>query len=72
MKYIEVKSTTQPPTSQIQINISSNQLKVAKKIENYYIYIVFEVKNQKFGKYQILLGIKIHKSSFYPLIIKQL
>ncbi len=46
-KYIEVKSTMRSPSSQIQFNISYNQIEVAKQLENYYIYVVFEAKTNK-------------------------
>lgn len=46
-KYIEVKSTSQSPDSNANFLISSNQYSKAKKIENYYFYIVFNAKSKK-------------------------
>lgn len=46
-KYIEVKSTTRSPSKQIQFNLSNNQINVAKELDNYWIYVVFEARNKK-------------------------
>jgi len=43
-KYIEVKTTTSK-IGRTSFYISSNELEVSKSIENYYFYIVFEVKS---------------------------
>lgn len=46
-KYIEVKSTNQSENSNANFLISSNQYSKAKKIKNYYFYIVFNAKGEK-------------------------
>jgi hypothetical protein len=46
-KHIEVKSTTSPPSTILSFIISSNELEVARNIQNYYIYLVFEVDKDK-------------------------
>lgn len=46
-KFIEVKSTNQSPDSNANFLISSNQYSQAKKIRNYYFYIVFNAKSKK-------------------------
>ncbi len=46
-KYIEVKSTSQFPDSNANFLISSNQYSEAKKVENYYFYIVFNAKSKQ-------------------------
>ena len=43
-KLIEVKSTTRPPQGVTSFIISSNQYHQAKRLENYYLYVVFEAK----------------------------
>lgn len=45
-KYIEVKSTTSSPDSLATFLISSNQYEKAKKLPNYYFYIVFNAKSK--------------------------
>ncbi len=46
-KYIEVKSTNSPFTTNVNFHISDNQYKIAKKLDNkYYFYIVFNVKSK--------------------------
>lgn len=42
-KYIEVKSTTGTTSDPIVINLTSNEYQKGKELENYYIYVVFEV-----------------------------
>lgn len=51
-KYIEVKSTKQSYTSNANFIISSNEYEKAKKLKNYYFYIVFDTqsKNPKIWK----------------------
>jgi len=44
-KYIEVKATKQSPDSQATFLISSNQYEKAKKLSNYYFYVVFNAKS---------------------------
>ncbi|MGE0792667.1 MAG: DUF3883 domain-containing protein [Candidatus Woesearchaeota archaeon] len=48
-KYIEVKSTSNSINSNANFLISSNQYHKAKKIKNYYFYVVFSAKS-KFPK----------------------
>lgn len=45
-KYIEVKSTKQSYTSNANFIISSNEYEKAKKLENYYFYIVFNTQSE--------------------------
>jgi len=44
-KHIEVKATKQSPDSQATFLISSNQYEKAKKLSNYYFYVVFNAKS---------------------------
>ncbi len=44
-RYIEVKATTRKP-GQANFFYTANELKTGKKLENYYIYIVFEVTSK--------------------------
>lgn len=46
-KYIEVKSTSQPENCNANFLISSNQYSKAKKLKNYYFYIVFCAKGKE-------------------------
>ena len=46
-KYIEVKSTSQSENCNANFLISSNQYSKAKKIKNYYFYIVFNAKGKE-------------------------
>jgi signal peptidase I len=43
-KYIEVKSTKASPGTEISFILSSNQYMKAKELNNYYLYLVFDVK----------------------------
>jgi hypothetical protein len=45
-KYIEVKSTNNPPLSQANFLITINECEKAKELKNYYLYIVFNVKSK--------------------------
>jgi hypothetical protein len=45
-KYIEVKSTNNSPSSQVNFLITINECEKAKELKNYYIYIVFNVKSK--------------------------
>jgi len=45
-KYIEVKSTNNSPSSKANFIITINECEKAKKLKNYYIYIVFNVKSK--------------------------
>ena len=46
-KYIEVKSTSQSENCNANFLISSNQYSKAKRIKNYYFYIVFNAKGKE-------------------------
>ena len=46
-KYIEVKSTNQSENCNANFLISSNQYSKAKRIKNYYFYIVFKAKGKE-------------------------
>lgn len=46
-KYIEVKSTTFSLGNQIMFNLSQNQYEIAKKLDDYYIYVVFNTRSIK-------------------------
>jgi len=46
-KYIEVKSTSQSENCNANFLISSNQYSKAKRIKNYYFYIVFNTKGKE-------------------------
>ncbi|PJE81423.1 hypothetical protein COU58_02585 [Candidatus Pacearchaeota archaeon CG10_big_fil_rev_8_21_14_0_10_32_42] len=46
-KYIEVKSTSQSEKGNANFLISSNQYSKAKRIKNYYFYIVFNTKGKE-------------------------
>ena len=45
-KYIEVKSTNNSPSSQANFLITINECEKAKEFENFYIYIVFNVRSK--------------------------
>ena len=45
-KYIEVKSTSMSPSSIANFLITINEYEKAKKIKNYYIYIVYNAKSE--------------------------
>jgi len=45
-KYIEVKSTNNSPSSQANFLITINECEKAKKLKNFYIYIVFDVRSK--------------------------
>ena len=47
VKHIEVKSTNQPPGSNVSFLISSNQYSKGKTIPNYYFYVVFNARSNK-------------------------
>jgi hypothetical protein len=44
-KYIEVKSTSNSPSNVANFIITDNEYRKAKELDNYYLYIVFEVKS---------------------------
>jgi len=46
-KYIEVKATSSSPGNVANFIITNNEYEKAKELENYYLYIVFEVKTEK-------------------------
>lgn len=46
-KYIEVKSTSKPSSNGANFIITINEYNKAKKIKNYYLYVVFEAKSKK-------------------------
>jgi len=45
-KYIEVKSTDNSPSSNVNFLITINEYEKAKELKNFYIYIVFNVKSK--------------------------
>jgi hypothetical protein len=48
LKYIEVKATTSKPPAQnggVRFYISSGEFEQAKKLPNFYLFIVFDVKS---------------------------
>ena len=69
-KYIEVKSTTKSPSNEVNFFISSNQLKVAEKTDNYYFYVVFNAKTKTPKIWRIKNPIKYLKNGLTLTPIK--
>ena len=69
VKYIEVKSTTSSNLPRANFIISSNELKKAKELDNYFIYIVFEANstNPKIQKIKKPLDLPDNKIEITPI-----
>ena len=71
-KYIEVKSTKASPGTNISFILSSNQYMKAKELNNYYLYLVFDVKtlNPRIWKIKNPLSYENKGLSLIPSIYK--